>query len=134
MNHELRSGSGELSRLNSYLGSILASISAGVVVLDKELGVQVWNDQAEEMWGLRSSEVRTKHFFNLDIGLPLDTLKAPIRACFNVGQKQEPLVIEATNRRGKAFRCKVTFAPILTGEETSGLILLMEEESARGRH
>ncbi len=130
MNHELRSGSGELTRLNGFLGSILSSISAGVVVLDKELAIQVWNDRAEDLWGLRSGEVRTKHFFSLEIGLPLDTLKVPIRAAFNGGAEKTPLVIDATNRRGKAFRCKVTLAPIVTAEETTAVILLMEEEGS----
>lgn len=42
------------------------------------------------------------------------------------------VVLDATNRRGKAIRCRVTCMPLLgLGKEIHGGILLMEEWDAR---
>jgi hypothetical protein len=41
-------------------------------------------------------------------------------------------VVEATNRRGKAVRCRITCAPRLGPDHRVGLILLMEELGAAG--
>ena len=39
-----------------------------------------WNDAAPRLWGLRAAEVRGQHLLNLDIGLPVDELRDPLRA------------------------------------------------------
>jgi two-component system CheB/CheR fusion protein len=79
----------------------------GVVVLDNELRVLAWNHRAEDLWGLRSDEVRGKHFLNLDIGLPVLELTQPIRACLADSANQERTV-NAMNRRGKSLAVRVT--------------------------
>src|SRR5262249_12320252 len=70
MNEELRQRSDELNQVNNFLESILASSGGGVVVLDRDMMVLVWNHKAEDLWGLRAEEVKNRHFLNLDIGLP----------------------------------------------------------------
>ncbi len=70
INEELHQRSDELNEVNAYLEAILTSLRGGVVVLDRELLVRIWNRQSEELWGLRADEVRGKNFLNLDIGLP----------------------------------------------------------------
>ena len=79
INTELRDRSDELNRVNRFFGSILTSLQAGVIVVDQELKVHVWNHGAHELWGLREEEVRNKHLLNLDIGLPVEQL-SPNRA------------------------------------------------------
>src|SRR6185312_9932113 len=51
-NDQLRQRGDELSHLNTFLNSILGSLQHAVIVVDKELRVQLWNHQAEDMWGL----------------------------------------------------------------------------------
>src|SRR5262249_25137339 len=77
MNDELRKGGDELNQANGSLESILTGLRSGVAVLDPELRVTVWNNQAEDLWGLRKEEVEGKHFLNLDIGLPVGELRQP---------------------------------------------------------
>ena len=60
-----------------------------------------WNHRAEDLWGLRADEVRGKNFLNLDIGLPIEQLRRPIRACLNGDAECSEATVEATNRRGK---------------------------------
>jgi len=126
INTELQQRTGQLNQANVYLGSILESLQAGVVVLEPDLTVESWNSEAENMWGLRQDEVTGKHLFNLDIGLPVDKLAATIRECM-AGRESSEIVVEATNRRGKAIRCKVVCSPMRDdGGDNHGVILLME--------
>jgi two-component system CheB/CheR fusion protein len=123
----LRQRSDELNEVNGFLESILASFRGGVAVVDRDLMVLVWNQRAEDLWDLRADEVRDRHFLNLDIGLPVDELRQPIRACLH-GEQVPPVVIDAVNRRGKPLRCNVTCTPLVgPGSETRGVIVMMEE-------
>jgi two-component system CheB/CheR fusion protein len=72
INEELQDRTGQLDRANDFLEAILTSLRSGVVVLDAQMQVRVWNRQAQELWGLRPDEAVGQHFLNLDIGLPTD--------------------------------------------------------------
>ncbi len=127
LNEELRLRSNELNEVNVYLESILTSLSGGVVVVDRDLQVQIWNYRAEDLWGLRTEEVQEQHFLNLDIGLPVEQLLQPIRTCLLGQASKVEVTLEATNRRGKSVNCSVTCTPMLTKtREIRGVIMLME--------
>lgn len=127
MNDELRLTSDELNSVNAFLESILGSFHAGVVVTDKELAIQAWNQQAAELWGLRADEVHGQHVMNLDIGLPIEELIPLMRKTFAAGSIEDA-VVDATNRRGRAIRCRVRTSPLQSGGgEPRGVILQMEE-------
>ena len=55
-NEELRERTSEVGELNAFMSSVFAGLRAGVVVVDSDLLVQVWNNQAEELWGVRHDE------------------------------------------------------------------------------
>ncbi len=57
MNELARRRSEEVARAGAFLQSILASVRVGVVVVDADFKVTLWNDRAEDLWGLRSNEV-----------------------------------------------------------------------------
>jgi two-component system CheB/CheR fusion protein len=102
-------------------------MQAGVIVLDHEGTVESWNDLAEDMWGLRPEETRQKNFFGLDIGLPVDQLRKPIRDVLSGASDSAELTLEAVNRRGKHIVCRVSATP-LKGDDGArpGVILMME--------
>jgi two-component system CheB/CheR fusion protein len=128
INDELYQRTTRLNQVNVYLESILSSLRVGVIVLDKELNVRIWNRQAEELWGLRPEEVHGRALLNLDIGLPVAQLKSQMRACIDGSSVLEEVTMEATNRRGRTIRCRVTCAPLRTTEgQTQGVIILMED-------
>jgi len=128
MNDELRTRGDELNSSNAFLHSILTSLDGGVAVVDRELRVLAWNEAAEELWGLREQEVRGQHFLNLDIGLPVDGLRAALRKCISGDGPGHEITLEAVNRRGKPIRCRVNCTPLRgPTEEMQGAILLMEE-------
>jgi two-component system, chemotaxis family, CheB/CheR fusion protein len=126
INSELQQRTSQLNQANVYLGSILESLQAGVVVLEPDLTIESWNSEAENMWGMRESEVKGKHLFNLDIGLPVDKLAATIRESV-AGRDSSEIVLDATNRRGRPITCKVVVSPMKDdGGDNQGVILLME--------
>jgi two-component system, chemotaxis family, CheB/CheR fusion protein len=127
-NEELRQRGDELNQVNGFLESILSSMPDGVVVLDNELRVLAWNHRAEDLWGLRSDEVRGKHFLNLDIGLPVLDLTQPIRACLSDSTYQER-IIDAMNRRGKRLAVRVACSRLqgMGKLNIAGVILTMKE-------
>jgi two-component system CheB/CheR fusion protein len=129
INDELRSRSGELTELNVFLETILGTVGLAVAVLDRQLHVQIWNGQARELWGLTPDEVEDRHLLALDFGLPVDRLKARLRTSLSGSSAREDVVLEATNRRGRPFNCRVTLMPLRNSDdgEVSGVILMMED-------
>ena len=128
-NEELQSINEELNQVNAFMASILTSIRGGVIVLDMDLMVQIWNSQSQEMWGLRAEEVRGRQFLTLDIGLPVDELMPPVRACLSGASTHQEVTLAACNRRGKLISCKTTITPLLSPESAiCGVILLMEQQ------
>jgi two-component system CheB/CheR fusion protein len=129
MNEELRNRSGELNSANAFLESILTSFRAGVAVVDRNLKIEVWNDRSEDLWGLRADEVRGAYFLNLDIGLPVAELKSSIREVLSGADGNSVIVVQATNRRGRTFPCRVTCSPLRGGDHhVTGAILIMEDQ------
>jgi two-component system CheB/CheR fusion protein len=132
MNDELRHRTLELNDVNAFLETILTTIGFAVAVLDAAQHVQVWNSQARELWGLTSEEVEDKHLLSLDFGLPVEKLKPHLRATLAGDTEREEVVLEAINRRGKAFQCRVTVLPLGENRDGngSGIILMMEPVAA----
>jgi two-component system CheB/CheR fusion protein len=126
INDELQQRTDELNDTNAYLEGILSSLNAAVVVLDREFEIRGWNKGARELWGLIEDEVYGKHFLNLDIGLPVDQLRAPIRKIL-AGEELQPLTLPAVNRRGRQIECRITATPLGPAAEIRGVILMMEE-------
>jgi two-component system CheB/CheR fusion protein len=129
INEEVRERSDEVMVLNSFLESILTSLRGAVVMLDRDLEIHKWNHRAEDMWGLRAEEVLHRNFLNLDIGLPVEQLKSPVRACLSQEAEFLELTLDSTNRRGKRITVKVTCTQLShgNGAEPTGVILVMEE-------
>jgi two-component system CheB/CheR fusion protein len=131
INDELNQRTDELNQTNLFLESILGSLDAGVVVLDAELRVNAWNDGAFELWGLRGAEVQGQHFMNLDIGLPIGELRTPLRKVLAGESVEQPIVLDATNRRGRQVTCRIHISPLADGDAMPrGAILFMEPDAA----
>ena len=127
---EVEHRSEELNQVNAFMESILASLRGGVIVLDADLRVQIWNSQSQELWGLSPDEVRGKPFLSLDIGLPVNKLLPSIHAGLSGASAHQEMVLDTRNRRGKMITCKVTITPLRGTEgDIRGVILLMEQQA-----
>jgi two-component system CheB/CheR fusion protein len=133
MNDELRNRSTELNSSNAFLEAVFTSLRAAVIVVDRELRVQVWNQGAMDMWGLRPDEAQGSAFYNLDVGFPVGELHQQVRDILSSIATHREAVLPATNRKGRSIRCRVS-ASALRGSDRSvtGAILLMEEDTTPG--
>jgi two-component system, chemotaxis family, CheB/CheR fusion protein len=133
INQEALERGSQVLQLNTFLESIFTSLRGGVAMLDRDFYIHKWNRKAEDMWGLRADEVQSRNFLSLDIGLPVDQLKAPIRACLSSDTEFSEVVLDAINRRGKPIRVKVTCTRLAgpNGGDPQGVILLMEEADGK---
>ena len=105
---------------NRFLAAALSSLHAGVAVVDSEMAVRSWNRQAEELWGLRADEVDGRHFLNLDIGLPVDQVRAAIRAKTTGEEESARVQVSAVNRRGRPISCLVTVTTLVGDGQPAG--------------
>lgn len=102
-------------------------------MVDRDLRVSVWNEQSVDLWGFRRDDVLGQHLLNMDFGLPVEALRAPIRAVLDGEAPGRVLVLEATNRRGRELRCRVEMTPLLDrAREIRGAVVVMEETPADG--
>jgi two-component system, chemotaxis family, CheB/CheR fusion protein len=133
INEEARDRGDQLGELNIFLEAILTSLRSAVAVVDRDLHVRKWSRRAEDLWGLRSDEVVQKNFLNLDMGLPVERLRAPIRSCLAGESEFIDLTLDATNRRGRPIQVRVTCTPLTAApaEDSRGVILVMEEMDGR---
>jgi len=118
---------GEVERLNTLLLAITGNIEVGAAVLDKSMRVQVWNERAADLWGVRSDEVLGSSFFDLDIGLPAEQLRELIQAGAGGRPRHDELEVTATTRKGRDIRCRVIVHTLGDGDRPAGVVLVMEE-------
>ena len=127
INTDLQLRTNEVERLNSLLFAVTGNIEVGAAVLDGSMRVQLWNERAADLWGVRSDEVIGNSFFNLDIGLPAEELRKLIQAGAGGRPLHDELVVTATTRRGREIRCRVIAHAIGDGDQPAGVVLVMEE-------
>ena len=127
-NEELRTTTDEVGALNRFMAGVLGSFRAGVVVVDADLRILAWNSRAEDLWGVRTDEALGEHLMNLDIGLPLEQLRQPIKTQFaDAAVEPSVIVLDAVNRRGKSLQVHVTLTHIVDhGASAPAAMLVMD--------
>ncbi len=126
INRELMIRTEEVEQVNTYFRSILASLQVGVAVVGTDFEVEIWNEQAFELWGLREDEVVGRSLLALDIGLSVGDLADPIRECLTTGTTTDQIAA-ATDRRGRAVVCRVRLAPLTDRTRArAGVVVLMD--------
>jgi two-component system CheB/CheR fusion protein len=126
INTEMQQRGTQLDHINVFMQQVLANVKTGVAVLDRDLRVQLWNQQAEELWGVRASETVGQPLLSLDIGLPVIELVAPINEAIKSASGFREVTVSSTNRRGRGFMCRVQCSAMAAVDGGRGAILLME--------
>jgi two-component system, chemotaxis family, CheB/CheR fusion protein len=129
INDELRERTDELNEVNAFLETVLTSMGMALVVVDRDQTVQVWNAHSTGLWGLRPEEAEGRSLFGLDIGLPMDGLLDSLRAVLAGREERTVSIVDATNRRGRSIRVRVSCLPMRVGRDgdVTGAIVLAEE-------
>lgn len=134
-NEQLRDRTFAMTELNEFMQSIFNSLDAAVIVVTRELLVQAWSRQAEDLWGLREQETIGRELLSLDSGLPSAELRPWLGAVVSGAQ---PGIygqhVAAVNRRGRTVELRVTITAMNNEvQQPSGALLLFEELSGDDR-
>jgi two-component system, chemotaxis family, CheB/CheR fusion protein len=130
INDTLRERSVELDDARTFLDSLINSVHLGLVVVDREMRVVVWNRGCEELWGLRADETNGELLTSLDIGLPMETVRPLIGNAFVDPENPGESVVDAVNRRGRATRIRVVCSSFQSPDGgVSGALLLMDAQA-----
>ncbi len=128
INDELRDRTAEVNQVNAYIESVLVSLDASVIVVDRDMHVRVWNGLSFEMWGLSAEEVEGRGLLSLNIGFPVEALGPPVRACLMGEEAQATVLAAAVLRRGQAIKCAARVSPLKgSGRAIEGAIILITE-------
>jgi two-component system, chemotaxis family, protein-glutamate methylesterase/glutaminase len=94
----------------------------------QERAVKVWNGHSTELWGVRADEAEDEPLLSLDIGLPLDELRRVMQSVLTGGEPRADALLDATNRRGRPVRLRVTCLPLAVdgAQRVDGAIVLMD--------
>ena len=127
INDALRERGIELDESTAFLDSLVNSVGFGLVVVDRDMRVLVWNRGCEELWGLRGDEAKGSVLATLDTGLPTEDLKPMIGRAFVEADSMSETVIEAIDRRGRQQRIRfICGAFRAVDDSVNGVIILME--------
>lgn len=131
-NEQVRDRSFAVARLNDFMQSIVNSLDAAVIVVNRELRVQVWSRKAEQLWGLREQEATGEELLSLDSGLPVDALRPWLRQVFAGAEPSlRDLPLSALDRRGRSLALRVTISGMTPDSRgPSGAVLLIEQQPA----
>ncbi len=133
-NEQLRDRSFAVTQLNEFMESIFHSLDAAVVVVNRDLVVQVWSYQAEELWGLRERETVGQELLSLDCGLPVQALRPwLVEVLHGSGARVRGQHLRALNRRGRTVDLRVSVTAMTTGARDPGGALLLFEELTDGQ-
>jgi two-component system, chemotaxis family, CheB/CheR fusion protein len=124
INDELRQRSLELNDVNAFLETLLGRMGIGVIVVDHDEVVQVWNAESAELWGVRGDEATGRPLRSLDIGLPLDGVGAALQGVLAGRDDRAEVVVDATNRRGRSLTVRVTCLPVNAAGGLTGAVML----------
>jgi two-component system CheB/CheR fusion protein len=119
-----RDRAGQSEQVTAFLESVLVGPRGGLVVVDRDLVVRVWNERAERMWGLPRGEAQGRQVLDLDVGLPVEALRG-VLAGESVQVRSEG---RARNRLGEQRSYVVSCTPLrLAGEVVCGAVLVGED-------
>jgi two-component system CheB/CheR fusion protein len=125
---DARVGEERSSVATHFLQAVLGSLQAGVVAVDADRVVTAWNDASQELWGLRRNEAVGHRLDDLDIGLPVASVRdlvAEVLADPATGHRAA--VVGAVNRRGRAIAVRVTASPLNGPDGLRGALVVVDQ-------
>ena len=122
----LRAVSSRYRALSQFNSRILQSANLGVYTVDTGLRVTSWNRKIEQMSGVAEREAVGRPILELFPGLEKEGVGEMVRRVLESGQA-EKLRLSHRNLRGEMRFQKRRFSPLKEGEETTGVLVIVED-------
>ena len=71
--------------------------------------------------------MQAQHFLNLDIGLPVGQVRPALRRAMSSEDGARTAIVDATNRRGRSIRCRVTCSPLVGSDKGVRRVIVVVE-------
>jgi two-component system, chemotaxis family, CheB/CheR fusion protein len=132
LNDELRDRTREVDRVNGFLHGILAGPGLGVLVVDTDLLVQLWNESAEQMTGLRGFEAQGRRLTDLPLGLPVEDLARRLADAVHGRQPTGGFEVALTDRFGHDRRRRLTVSALrrVDADQVMGAVVTLADVPA----
>jgi len=128
LNSELKKRADDLNNYHNFQESLLSSMHLGIVVLDKDNKVMLWNQWNERVWGLKADHVMGNSIYSLAFGLPHEKLKQPIRDVLLGDVKTLSIEISGKDLNADPLFYWVTFCRLSDNHKMiRGVILIIED-------
>ncbi|NIQ94827.1 MAG: GAF domain-containing protein [Desulfuromonadales bacterium] len=122
----LRAMSSRYQALSQFNSRILQSANLGIYTVDTELRVTSWNRTIEQMSGLDEEEALGRNLLELFPTLEDEGVGKLIRRVLDTG-RAEKLRLSHRNLRGELRFQKRRFSPLKEGDETTGVLVIVED-------
>jgi two-component system CheB/CheR fusion protein len=127
LNTTLVGANRELMRFSGLHREVMDNFPAAIVVLDSRLLIEEWNAAAANLLGLNESQVAGEPFFGLQVGLPLELLQEPVRACRLPGATPVTVEVAALTAAAEQFPCRVQVLPMSGGQPKTAVMMIIED-------
>lgn len=129
---ERKQADAELRATNARLSAILQASPSGIIVLDMDRVVQLWNPSAEQIFGYKAEEVLGKHVPDLQVPGDLDYV--PLHERIFAGERLNTVETQRKHRSGRAIDVSVSTAPLFDSDgQLTGVVALVRDITDRKR-
>lgn len=127
-NVQLQGEISERIRAIRSLNLVLGSISAVLIVVDRDWNVSRWSPMAESVFGLNSSDVEGQDFRQMEIAWDRDIVLESIKSCRLLGKRSPAATVRFHQSGGNEGFLMLTVSPIYDESELlTGFLLLGED-------
>ncbi|MFP5219044.1 MAG: CheR family methyltransferase [Actinomycetes bacterium] len=132
LNDELRDRTVEVDYVNGFLHGILSGLDVGVVVVDTDHRVKLWNAAMEQLTGLRGYEAEDRRLVELPLGLPEELLRRCLGVVLADGERPDPVDVAVTDRFGGSRTRRLRVSPLRrTGGGVQGAVVTLDDAHDR---
>lgn len=100
----------EISNLKDYTQEILHSVKSGIVVIDNNLKVLVWNNYMEESYGLEKDQILAKNILEIIPNLKKENFDSLFNQTLKNGKTIKQYMVKQLTKNGIKYY-NLTFAP-----------------------
>lgn len=123
--NELQNSYIKVNNIQQYLNNIIESAASGIIVIDKEKNITVFNKEAEKITGFKSSDFTNTHILKF-----CEVTKLDISLTDNLHQNIDDVETKLITKNNDEIPINVSLSPVINEQgEILGTIILFKDLS-----